>query len=121
METTEESLIDLLYFSIAAHGFSLYLTEKIESKHKKVFKHKVKQTGKAYIKELEKSVNMIWQEPRGDNDLENSHQQATSYLLVENLLKISMNAARILSSEDRTSFENEHVELLKKYNLAIRI
>jgi hypothetical protein len=115
-----EELIDLTTCVFAAHGFSLYLTEQIKRNHKRIWTQKVKQTGKAFVEQLEKSVNLIWQlGDKQDLTPELGHQQSNTYELCESFLKISMRAERVLTPEARQLFENEHVELLKKWNLAL--
>jgi hypothetical protein len=117
-EQISDELIETATCLFASHGFSLYLTEQIERNHKKIWCQMVKRTGKAFIEQLEKSVNLVWTVgDKQDLTQELGFQQSNTYELCESFLRISLRAERTLTAEARVDFEAEHVALLKKYNL----
>ena len=103
----------------AVAGFNIFLIDELERQHNVKYNFKVKKYGNMFRDELLKSVNQVWLKG-GDFDSEQiSQQQMDSYLMAEQMFKLSLEVSRKLSPEQVERFKLAFEDLLCSFKLEI--
>lgn len=114
-----DDFVDSVLAVNAVAGFNIFLIDELERKHNVKYNFKVKKYGNMFRDELLKSVNQVWLKG-GDFDSEQiSQQQMDTYLMAEQMFKLSLEVSRKLSPEQVERFKLSFQNLLYSFKLEI--
>jgi hypothetical protein len=117
-EITEDFVDSILAINAAA-GFNIFLIDELERKHNVKYNFKLKKYGNMFRDELLKSVNQVWLKG-GEFDSEQiSQQQMDTYLMTEQMFKMSLEVSRKLSPEQTEKFKLSFQNLLYSFKLEL--
>lgn len=118
VEITEDFVDSILAINAAA-GFNIFLIDELERKHNVKYNFKLKKYGNMFRDELLKSVNQVWLKG-GEFDSEQiSQQQMDTYLMAEQMFKLSLEISRKLSPEQTEKFKLSFQNLLYSFKLEL--
>jgi len=114
-----EDFVDSILAVNAAAGYNIFLIDELERNHNVKYNFKLKKYGNMFRDELLKSVNQVWLKG-GEFDSEQiSQQQMDTYLMTEQMFKLSLQVSRKLSPEQTEKFKLSFQNLLYSFKLEL--
>lgn len=114
------SSVDSLLAINAASGYTIWLIDEFERRHKVQWAFATKKFGNLFREELLKVVNVAWRkENKGFDEAEVSQQQADSYVVAEHTFNIALQATLKLDEGELQRFREDLTQLAKSYGLEV--